>query len=111
MSQSRTLSLVQTTTSVAGFGLSLVMQALLFPAVGLQATVSQSLKPALGFIGLSLLRSYVVRRLFHRIDGSRPPGGGSNSGGCARGPAGGGKYARGHDCDRGWIGMDVSKET
>jgi membrane protein implicated in regulation of membrane protease activity len=68
------MSLVEVSTSVAaGFGLSLAMQALLFPVVGLQATVSQNLKLALGFTALSLARSYLVRRVFERFD-ARPRG-------------------------------------
>lgn len=72
MSQSRAISLVEVSTSVAaGFVLSLAMQALLFPVVGLQATVAQNLKLALGFTGLSILRSYVVRRLFEKLGARR----------------------------------------
>jgi len=72
MSQSRAMSLVEVTTSVAaGVMLSLAMQALLFPAVGLQATISQSLKLALGFTALSILRGYVVRRMFDRLGNRR----------------------------------------
>jgi hypothetical protein len=67
MSQTRAMSLVEAGTSVsAGFVLSLVMQALLFPAVGLQASLAQNLKLAVGFTALSILRGYVVRRLFER---------------------------------------------
>lgn len=68
MSQSRTLSAVEAATSVGvGFLLSLCTQAVLFPAVGLQASLSQNLRLALGFTLLSLLRSYAIRRLFARV--------------------------------------------
>lgn len=78
MSQTRALSLVEVSISVAaGFVLSLAMQVLLFPVVGLQATVSQNLKLALGFTGLSVLRSYVVRRMFEKLEARQTPGGGS----------------------------------
>lgn len=78
MSQTRTLSLIEASTSVtAGFLLSLGMQAVLFPVVGLQATVAQNLKLALGFTALSLARSYLVRRLFVCLERRRTPGGGS----------------------------------
>ncbi|SDG08297.1 DUF7220 family protein [Sulfitobacter delicatus] len=72
MSQSRSMSLVEVSTSVTiGFMLSLAMQALLFPAVGLQATISQNLSLAIGFTALSVLRGYMVRRVFARLGGGR----------------------------------------
>lgn len=68
MSQTRTLSFIEACTSVSmGFLLSLGMQVVLFPAVGLQATLTQNLKLALGFTVLSLARSYLIRRLFDRV--------------------------------------------
>jgi hypothetical protein len=81
MSQTRTLSFIEASANVAaGFLLSLGMQAVLFPAVGLQTTWMQNFKLALGFTALSLARSYAVRRLFEHFGRSETPGGGSISG-------------------------------
>lgn len=76
MSQTRMMSFMEAATSVAaGFLLSLGMQVVLFPAVGLQTTWTQNLKLALGFTVLSLARSYGVRRLFEYLGRTRTPGG------------------------------------
>lgn len=78
MTQTRSMSALEACTSVAaGFLLSLGMQAVLFPAVGLQTTLTQNLKLALGFTALSLVRSYAVRRVFAYLARCRPAGGGS----------------------------------
>ena len=85
MKQSRAMSLVEASTSVAvGFVMSLALQLLLFPAVGLQASLAQILKLALGFTALSILRGYVVRRLFERFRAARPRGAVRSSGGRLR---------------------------
>lgn len=70
MTQSRAVSLFEASSSVvAGFLLSLAMQAVLFPAVGLQTTLTQNLKLAVGFAALSLVRSAALRRVFNRMRG------------------------------------------
>ncbi|SFD42730.1 DUF7220 family protein [Roseivivax sediminis] len=105
MSQTRTLSAVEAATSVgAGFLLSLGMQAFLFPAVGLQATLMQNLKLAVGFTALSLLRGYVIRRVFERLGRRHPPGGGSKSGTHSLETGRLGKCTCGHISDRGSVG-------
>jgi hypothetical protein len=72
------MSFMEASASVgAGFLLSLGMQAVLFPAVGLQTTLTQNLKLALGFTALSLARSYSVRRVFEYLAQPGTPGGGS----------------------------------
>ena len=103
MTQSRVLSLLEAASSVAaGFVLSLGMQAVLFPAVGLHASLSQNLRLALAFTGLSLLRGYVVRRLFERRAQRQAPGGEVISLHLSdRGPAGAAIFSRGHNSDRG----------
>ena len=42
------------------------LQLVLFPAFGLHPTLAQSLKISLSFAVLSVLRSYILRRLFTR---------------------------------------------
>ncbi len=70
MRQSRRLSLVEAAANVAlGYGLALLAQALLFPLFGLAVTLAQSLQIGLAFTLLSLVRAYVLRRLFERLAG------------------------------------------
>jgi hypothetical protein len=98
MSQSRTLSAVEAGTNVAvGWVVALGTQLLFFPVVGLQATLAQTMTISGAFTAVSLVRSYVLRRVFATLgQRSRPPlptawgeGGGSISvafgGGTARG--------------------------
>jgi len=74
MSLSRTISFMDASASVAA---GVLLQAVLFPAVGLQTTLTQTLKPAIVFAALSLARSFSVRRVFAYPALTGPPGGGS----------------------------------
>ncbi|MEO0360246.1 MAG: hypothetical protein AAF322_04015 [Pseudomonadota bacterium] len=66
--QSRLLSLVEAAANVAlGFGVAVGAQLLVFPAVGLQASLSQNLQIGAAFTAISLARSYALRRLFEAI--------------------------------------------
>ena len=70
MSQSRKGSLAEAVANVvAGCGVALLIQALLFPAVGLGVTTAQSLQIAAVFTLASLARSYLLRRVFTRLAG------------------------------------------
>ncbi len=65
-SQSRRASLVEAMTNLAvGFGVSLVITALVLPAYGHQVTLSQNLQITAIFTVASLLRSYALRRMFN----------------------------------------------
>ncbi len=65
MRQTRLMSLVESLANVVvGFGLVLLVQILVFPAIGLQATVMQSVKLSLVFTLVSIGRGYLLRRLF-----------------------------------------------
>ncbi|WP_439523040.1 DUF7220 family protein [Marivita sp.] len=102
MSQTRTMSFMETATSVAaGFLLSLGMQVVLFPAVGLQSTLTQNLKLALGFTVLCLARSYWVRRVFEHLGRTGTPGSGSISGKINALTGRPGMCTHGHDSNRG----------
>jgi hypothetical protein len=73
MIQSRIASLIEALSNVvAGYGLAVALQALLFPAFGLHQTLGQSLKLGVWFTLLSVLRSYVIRRVFERLRPGRP---------------------------------------
>jgi hypothetical protein len=62
MRQSRVMSLVEAVVNVAvGLLVALVTQIVVFPILGLQATLGQNLKLALVFTNVSIGRSYVLR--------------------------------------------------
>ena len=68
MSQPRVLSAVEAGANVAvGFLVALTAQLVLFPLVGIAARLDQNLALAATFTGVSLVRSYLLRRLFDRI--------------------------------------------
>ena len=63
--QSRWMSLVESVTNVlVGYIVAVITQALVFPLFGLHATLSQNLMIGLIFTGVSLVRSYLLRRAF-----------------------------------------------
>lgn len=68
MSQSRTISLVEATTNVAvGYGLAIITQMIVFPWFGIEVALEDHLALGLAFLIVSLVRAYVLRRLFDRI--------------------------------------------
>lgn len=68
MSQSRALSAVEAVANAAvGWSVALATQLVLFPVVGLQASVAQHIALSVTFTAVSLARSYVLRRLFVRL--------------------------------------------
>jgi hypothetical protein len=68
MSQSRKVSLVEAATNVAvGYGLAIVTQMIVFPWFGIEAALEDHLALGLAFVAVSLVRAYVLRRLFDRI--------------------------------------------
>lgn len=67
MKQSRRMSLVEAVTSTAiGYGVAVGTQLVIFPWFGLPARLSDSLVMGAIFTGVSVVRSYAVRRLFER---------------------------------------------
>jgi len=65
MMQSRWMSLVESVTNVlVGYIVAVVTQVLVFPLFGWHATLSENLMIGLIFTGVSLVRSYVLRRAF-----------------------------------------------
>lgn len=70
--QSRRMSLVETFANVAiGFAVALTAQRLVFPLFGWTPSLEQNLGIGAIFTGVSIVRSYCVRRLFEWI-GIRP---------------------------------------
>jgi len=65
MSQSRTLSAVEAVTNVAvGWLVALSTQLAVFPLLGLHVSLGQNLTLSSVFTAVSLVRSYLLRRLF-----------------------------------------------
>lgn len=78
MSQSRGMSGVEAASNVAvGFGVALGVQVVAFPAFGLHPGPAQHLGLAGVFTLASLIRSYLLRRLFERLAGATHGGPGS----------------------------------
>lgn len=70
MAQSRALSATEAVTNVVlGWAVALALQIVVFPVVGIQASVSQHATLSGVFTAASLLRSYMLRRLFQRVEG------------------------------------------
>ena len=68
MKQSRLMSLVEAVANViVGYGVAVVTQILIFPILGLHTTLAQNLQMGLLFTGVSLTRSFLLRRLFEAI--------------------------------------------
>lgn len=68
MKQTRLMSLVEAVANVvAGYGVAVVTQILIFPVFGLHTTLAQNLKMGAVFTIVSLGRSYALRRFFERI--------------------------------------------
>ena len=65
MKQSKWMSLVESIANVVvGYGVAVVTQMLVFPLFGLAVTLNQNLMIGLIFTGVSLVRSYLLRRAF-----------------------------------------------
>ena len=68
MKQSRKMSLAESVANVvAGYGIAVASQILIFPAFGLHMTMAQNLKLAAAFTVISICRSFALRRLFEAI--------------------------------------------
>lgn len=68
MSQSKGHSFLEACSNVfIGWSINFVIQLCLFPAVGVHIPISTNLTISLVFTGVSVLRTYVLRRLFNRL--------------------------------------------
>jgi hypothetical protein len=62
------MSMVEAMTNVVvGFALAVWVQVLVFPLLGLEATLGQSLGLGAIFTLVSLVRGYLLRRLFNAL--------------------------------------------
>ena len=68
--QTRAMSLVEAITNVVvGYGVAVAVQLALFPVYGLTVRFTDTLGIGAVFTAVSILRSYLLRRLFERIAG------------------------------------------
>jgi hypothetical protein len=68
MKQSRTMSLVEAAANVVvGYVLAIATQIVVFPWFGIEAALGEHLAIGMAFVGISLARSYLLRRLFEAI--------------------------------------------
>ena len=67
MTQSCRMSLVEAATNViVGYALAVGMQIVVFPVFDILIALGDQLAIGLAFTGVSLVRGYVLRRLFER---------------------------------------------
>ena len=65
MKQSRLMSLIEAITNViVGYCLAVVTQIIVFPWFGLEAELGEHMAIGIAFVAVSLVRSYLLRRLF-----------------------------------------------
>jgi len=68
MKQSRAMSLVEAATNViVGYALAIATQIVVFPWFGIATGLAEHMTIGLVFVGVSLARSYLLRRLFEAI--------------------------------------------
>ena len=68
MRQSRWMSLLEAVTNVlVGYGVAVATQWVVFPLFGLHATLQENLVIGLVFTVVSLIRSYLLRRVFEGL--------------------------------------------
>lgn len=68
MKQSRIMSMVEAATNVVvGYVLAIATQIVVFPWFGIEAGLAEHLTIGLAFVGVSLVRGYLLRRLFEAI--------------------------------------------
>lgn len=63
-------SLLESIVNIAvGYGVALLSQIIVFPLVGVRASMVQNITIGLIFTGVSLIRSYALRRIFNYFTG------------------------------------------
>lgn len=69
--QSRCMSLAEAVTNVLlGYGIAVMTQVTVFPLFGLNVSLSENLGIGLVFTVISLVRSYLLRRIFNAVSPS-----------------------------------------
>lgn len=67
MTRSRTMSLIEAATNVVvGYVLAIATQMVVLPLFGIKAALHEHLAIGLAFVGIWLVRGYLLRRRFER---------------------------------------------
>lgn len=67
MKQTRAMSMFEAATNVGvGYVLAIATQIVVFPWFGIETGLAEHLTIGLAFVGVSLARGYLLRRLFER---------------------------------------------
>ena len=68
MKQSRAMSLVEAVANViVGYGIAVATQIVVLPRFGFRPSLGENLSIGGVFVGVSLVRSYALRRLFETL--------------------------------------------
>lgn len=68
LAQTRRMSMAESVTNVGiGWGINLLGQMVIFPLFGIHVSLGVNLSISASFTGVSVARSYIVRRLFERL--------------------------------------------
>jgi hypothetical protein len=68
MKQSKQKSLVESTVqTIIGLGTSIVLQVVLYPILGIPVSLTQNLIITAVFFIVSIVRGYIVRRIFEKL--------------------------------------------
>jgi len=68
MPQSKKFSFIESLTNIAiGYAINFVMNLVILPLFGFNPTFSQNAKIGLLYTGVSLIRSYCLRRIYNKI--------------------------------------------
>jgi len=68
MKQTQLMSLVEAATNViVGYALAIVTQIVVFPWFGIETGLAEHMAIGLAFVGVSLARGYLLRRLFEAV--------------------------------------------
>lgn len=74
MKQSHAMSLVEAVVNVVvGYVLAIATQIVVFPWFGIETGLAEHMTIGFAFVGVSLARSYLLRRLFEAIRVRQPP--------------------------------------
>lgn len=66
--QTKRQSLFESIMNIAiGYGVALLAQIIVFPIYGMRVEIGQNIQIGIIFTGVSLARSYALRRIFNRI--------------------------------------------
>ena len=52
---------------LVGYGVALASQIVIFPLFGMQVTLNDNIQIGLWFTAISLIRSYILRRIFNHL--------------------------------------------